>query len=428
MNLALQKTVAESAFLDAASHVQSDPVRRRAFEDFVASGLPHRRMEDWRWTDLRQLVDGAYPPARAKHAAKTEVKPSPFTHVVRGRIVLVDGVFAPELSQLPASSTAEVTPVVGHALLDPAMGEALSPSATLDPILAMNTAFLAGGVSIHVPAGTTIDTPIEIVVQTTKAEPRTVATRIHLSVGEGASASVVETYLDDGGRHLTNAVTRCRLADGARLDRVKFQAEGRDAIHLSNFDVVLGRGSVLRDCTVTSGAALTRQQGFVTFLGTGGDARITGSYLLRDRQHCDTRLVVDHAVPSCTSREIFKCVVDGQARGVFQGKVIVRRDAQKTIGKQSSHGLLLSPTAEFDAKPELEIFADDVVCGHGATAGELDETMLFYLRSRGIPVPQAKALLVAAFAAEALDDVAHDRVRERLADVVAEWVREAETR
>ncbi|HKG75543.1 MAG TPA: SufD family Fe-S cluster assembly protein, partial [Aestuariivirgaceae bacterium] len=143
-----------------------------------------------------------------------------------------------------------------------------------------------------------------------------------------------------------------------------------------------------------------------------------------DRQHCDTRLLVRHRVAHCTSREVFKCVLDEEARGIFQGKVVVERGAQKTDGKQSSHALLLSPAAEFDAKPELEIYADDVACGHGATAGDLEEDHLFYLRSRGIPLPEARALLVSAFAAEAFEDIAHDQIRERLSALTDAWLRE----
>jgi Fe-S cluster assembly protein SufD len=159
------------------------------------------------------------------------------------------------------------------------------------------------------------------------------------------------------------------------------------------------------------------------FAGENADARISGSYLLKGRQHADTKLVIDHAVPHCTSRELFKCVLDENARGIFQGKVIVRPGAQKTDGKQSSHALLLSETAEFDAKPELEIFADDVVCGHGATAGDLDHDHLFYMRARGIPEAQARALLVAAFVEEAFDAIENEDVKAALAEMVEERMR-----
>jgi Fe-S cluster assembly protein SufD len=184
----------------------------------------------------------------------------------------------------------------------------------------------------------------------------------------------------------------------------------------------MAKGAALLDFTLTCGAAINRQNATCPILGEGADVKINGAYLLRGRQHADTKLVIDHAVPNCTSRELFKCVMDGQSRGIFQGKVIVRPDAQKTDGKQSSHALLLTETAEFDAKPELEIYADDVVCGHGATSGDLNHDYMFYLKSRGIPEAEAKSLLIAAFVGEAFDSVEHEAVREALAGFAENWV------
>ncbi len=269
-----------------------------------------------------------------------------------------------------------------------------------------------------------IEAPIEIVSIVTEGEPRTVAGRIIFVLEEGASASLVETHLGNPGSYVNSSVTEALLGPNSRLDRVKLQRDGRRAIHLSNFQARLGERAILRDCTVTLGAGVTRQQGFISFEGEHADAKIAGAYLLRDRQHCDTRLLVKHRVAHCTSREVFKCVLDEEARGIFQGKVVVERGAQKTDGKQSSHALLLSPAAEFDAKPELEIYADDVACGHGATAGDLEEDHLFYLRSRGIPLPEARALLVSAFAAEAFEDSPMTEIRERLSALTEDWLRE----
>jgi Fe-S cluster assembly protein SufD len=281
---------------------------------------------------------------------------------------------------------------------------------------------MAGGVAIRISGS--IEAPIEILSIVTEAEPRTVAGRMVFVLEEGASASLVETHLGNPGAYVNSSVTEALLGPNSRLDRVKLQRDGRRAIHLANFQARLGERAILRDCTLTMGAGVTRQQGFISFEGEHADAKIAGAYLLRDRQHCDTRLLVKHRVPHCTSREVFKCVIDEEARGIFQGKVVVERGAQKTDGKQSSHALLLSPTAEFDAKPELEIYADDVACGHGATAGDLEEDHLFYLRSRGIPLSEARALLVSAFAAEAFEDIAHDPIRERLSDLAEAWLRE----
>jgi Fe-S cluster assembly protein SufD len=351
--------------------------------------------------------------------AKAELERSPFSAGIRGRIVLVDGVYVPELSTLPASGAFEIRSLVD--VSDPLLGRTSAPDS--DPIIAMNTAFMAGGVAVRVALRATVEAPFEILSIVTAAEPRTLASRIVILVEEGASASILETHLGaEGTSYVNNPVTEVILGPDARLDRVKLQKEASEAIHLSNLQARLERNAILRDCTVTMGGSTTRQQGFIAFEGENADAKITGAYLLRGKQHCDTRLIVDHRVPQCTSREVFKCVLDEEARGIFQGKVIVQRGAQKTDGKQSSHGLLLSPTAEFDAKPELEIYADDVACGHGATAGDLEEDFVFYLRSRGVPLAEARALLVSAFAAEAFEDIPHDGLRESLADLARSWV------
>jgi Fe-S cluster assembly protein SufD len=426
MNIAIQKTAAEAAYLGAGALISHDGMRREAFERFIAMGLPHRRMEDWRWTDLRQIIGAsAYPPALASRppaVAAGVLERSPFFSQVRARLVLVDGLYAPERSTLPASGEIEVASLAGDrpSWLSKAIGSTSAP--VNDPIIAMNTAFMAGGIGVKIAKSATVEAPFEIVSIVTSGEPRTLASRIVIVVEDGASATMVETHLGGEGAYVNTSVTEAFIGPNARLDRIKLQYEGQGAIHLANFQASLDKHAILRDCTVTKGSATTRQQGFISFDGEHADAKITGAYLLRGRQHCDTRLIIDHRVAHCTSREVFKCVIDDQARGIFQGKVIVQRGAQKTDGKQSSHGLLLSPAAEFDAKPELEIYADDVACGHGATAGDLEEDFVFYLRSRGIPLAEARALLVAAFAAEAFEDIGHDAIRDTLTGLSQDWI------
>lgn len=366
--------------------------------------LPHRRMEDWRWTDLRQLIDRPYPPRQGVKADPREVerliKSSPFAGLAATRIVLVNGHLDAALSQRASDD-------VAIAVSDD------------DPLLRLNAAFQTDGARLRVSG--TADRPIEIVHVATAAEARTIATRTVIEVTAGSSATIIETHVG-AGAYLANPVTAIRLEEGARLDHVKAERESIEALHLAHCDVTLAARTVLRDFTLTSGARVNRQNGTYRFDGQGADARISGAYLLGGRQHADTRLVVDHQVPHCTSRELFKCVMDQQARGIFQGKVVVRPDAQKTDGKQSSHALLLSEMAEFDAKPELEIFADDVVCGHGATSGDLNHDHLFYLQSRGIPELEAKALLIAAFVGEAFETVDHDGLREALARFAEIWL------
>jgi Fe-S cluster assembly protein SufD len=374
-------------------------------------------MEEWRWSDLRQRLDRPYPPAAPaafdRAAVERLIAASPFAAVAPVRLVLVDGVFRPELSKLPGADELSVTWSEAAPAID-AGGE---------PLEALNGAFAPGTLSVAAGAGEIASRWVELLVLTTARQQATYATRVEISVGAGAALRLAETHLGADGAFVSLPVADVRLGDGARLDRVKVAAEPETAQHLASTVLTLGSNAIARDYTLTMGAGFSRHQQTVRFIGEGGDARIAGSYLLDGRQHCDTRLVVDHRVPRCISREVFKVVMDGEARGVFQGKVIVRPGAQKTDGKQSSHALLLSPAAEFDAKPELEIFADDVVCGHGATAGDIEEDHLFYLRARGVPEREAKALLIEAFVAEAFGEDMEDGVREALAEMARGWLR-----
>jgi Fe-S cluster assembly protein SufD len=375
--------------------------------------LPHARMEDWRWTNLRTLIDKPYPPAGKTAVDAREITrlrdSSPVAGIAAARLVFVNGQFSADESRFPASGEVSVRIGLPRA------------SASDEPVAAMNTALARDGLTLTIKAGANIDTPIELVFLVTEAEPRTIATRIAVDIGARASATLIETFLGEGS-YLVNSATAISLGEGARLDRITLERQAPEAIHLADREVTLQGRAILRDFTLTAGARLNRQNALYTFAGEHADARIAGAYLLGDRQHADTRVVVRHAKPHCTSREIFKCVMDDHARGVFQGKVIVDPGAQKTDGKQSSHALLLSETAEFDAKPELEIFADDVVCGHGATSGDLDHNQLFYLRSRGIPEREAKAMLVAAFVEEAFEAIGNDLIRAALSGTAASWL------
>lgn len=379
-------------------------IARTAAEEAYGFPLPNRRMEDWRWTDLRQAIDKPYPPRQSVDAGQGEVErllaSSIFHTVAATRMVFVNGHYDAALSKL-ANGTAEAKAVAD------------------EPVMQMNAAFATDGA--HLTLSGTVDTPVELLFIATSAAPRTIAVKNVIEIAPGASASLIETHVGEGS-YLVSAVTEIRIGEGARLDRVKAELDSHEAIHLAHSHVTLGAKATLREFTLSTGARLNRQNGTYVFTGEGTDAKISGSYLLAGKQHADSRLVIDHRVPNCASRELFKCVMDDHARGIFQGKVIVQRDAQKTDGKQSSHALLLSETAEFDAKPELEIYADDVACGHGATAGDLNHDHIFYLKSRGIPEAEAKAMLVAAFVGEAFDGIAHDGLREALADYAERWL------
>ncbi len=384
----------------------STAIQKTPAEEALGLSLPHRRMEDWRWTDLRQLIDKPYPPRQQVTPKAGEVEKllgqSLFGGVAATRMVFVNGHYDPAHSKL-ANAYVE------------------SKAAIEEPVDLMNVAFATDGARLRIEGN--VDTPIELIFLATDAAPRAIATRNVIEIADDASATIIESHIG-AGSYLANSVMEIRIGHNARLDRVKVELESHDAVHLAHAHVVVGQNVTFRDFTLTTGAKLNRQNGSFRFIGEFADAKISGAYLLAGKQHADTALVVDHEVPNCASRELFKCVMDDHARGIFQGKVIVRPGAQKTDGKQSSHALLLSETSEFDAKPELEIYADDVACGHGATAGDLNHDHVFYLKSRGVPEAEAKALLIAAFVGEAFDMIHHDGIRTALEDFATRWLTE----
>jgi Fe-S cluster assembly protein SufD len=296
-----------------------------------------------------------------------------------------------------------------------------------DAVLALNTAYVTDGAVVAIAGGAKLAKPLLIVSVRSSAEPLLVTTRNVVSIGEGAEATLIEAFVALPGAAIDgqqNAATELEVGAGARVTHVKCTLETARATHLANWLVDIGARADYRGFQFTAGAALARNQLGVVFKGKDARLDLSGVFLARKTQHVDTTLVVDHAVPCCTSRELFKGVLEDRGRGVFQGKVIVRPDAQKTDGKQMAQVLMLSPDAEFDSKPELEIFADDVVCGHGSTSADLDEELLFYCRSRGIPREEARALLIESFVGEALHKVERADVREALEVLARDWLNE----
>jgi len=434
MSVNIQRSDAENAYLDAFAVAEDtlpdaawlEPMRKAARDRFAETGLPHRRMEAWRWTDLRTILDQGFPPALSERqeGAGGVAQNSAFAALDRHIVTFVDGYFRADLSDFDGLAGEVETVLLGAGLADAPgwlkdrFGQAF-PDAE-DTLSALNTAFLTGGIAISVPAGTKVAKPIELVFAGTGTAPETLNTRCLIHVAKGADVTVLDSHTGAGaGSYVANNWTEVFVEDGGRAQHVKVQAEAPDAVHLANLHAVVGAEADFRAFCLHTGARAARNQIQVRLAGEGGHANIASAYMLSGRQHCDTALMVDHAVAKCTSNELFKCVMDDHARGIFQGKIIVRPDAQQTDGMQMTKGLLLSETAEFDAKPELEIFADDVRCTHGATSGELDEDSMFYLRSRGIPVDEAKSLLIGAFIGEAIEEVVGDEIRDGLTAFVA---------
>jgi Fe-S cluster assembly protein SufD len=405
--------------------------RDAAFESFSETGLPHRRIEAWKYTDLRTMMREAAPlalPPDAAAKAKAQTAGSVFAPFGFRRIVIVDGTFAADLSDLADLDAGLTIGSLADAL---ASGDALVVShlgkvaPAKDPALALNTAMMGDGVVIKVAAGASVAKPVHLVFVTTSATPVALFPRSLVVVEAGASLSLMETYEGpDGSAYQVNAALELVVGDNARIDRVKIIREGAAAIHVATLLASYGARAEVNDFAFVAGGAVIRNQLFIKFAGEGAIAGIRGVNLLAGKQHADNTLVIDHAAVGCQSRELFKSVLDGESVGVFQGRITVEPGAQQTDARMMTRALLLSETAEADNKPELEIFADDVQCGHGSTTGALDEELKFYMMARGIPAREAEALLIQAFVGEAVDPISHEGIREALMQATASWVQE----
>ncbi|MGA2892706.1 MAG: Fe-S cluster assembly protein SufD [Xanthobacteraceae bacterium] len=436
-NVRPMKTTAELALADIFSAAKPTlPGDRRvatwrqaAFERFASVGLPHRRIEEWKYTDLRALLRDVKPLAAPPDAdARTHAAgmSGPLRNVESRRIVFVDGTFVAELSDLADLESGLTIRPMAEALTDGDplvvchLGKVVS---VRDAAVEVNTALMGDGAVIHVAAGSAIGRPLHLVFATVGAEPAAIFTRSLVVVENSAQVTLVESH--EGAvdaAYQVNAALELAIGDGARVDHLKFTHEGADALHVASLLVSMGAGAKFNDFSFTTGGSVVRNQMFLHLVGEGAVADIRGVNLLTGRQHADTTLVADHTVGGCQSRELFKSVLDGEAHGVFQGKIIVRPDAQKTDAKMMSRALLLSESAEAVHKPELEIFADDVQCGHGATTGALDGELKFYLMARGVPAKQAEMLLIEAFVSEALEAIAHEGLKDALTDAAVVWL------
>jgi Fe-S cluster assembly protein SufD len=434
-DITVMKTPAETGIAQLFDRLRGSlpgdaSVRESAIAGFAERGLPHRRVEEFKYTDLRALMREAAPLAEKPGSADLAVAfnhAKAFTGLSAARLTIVNGHVATELSEAAAfPAGVEVTPMnqalaSSHSLLGSLGAVAIARD---NPVYQLNTAFMADGAVIRVPAGTAVEQPLHLRFVNSGQQAFATATRVLVVVEEGASVTLLESHEGpDGVAYQPNDTIEFVVGDGATVRHVRLNAEGHDALALSTLTAKLGAEVSFNTINVVTGAHVSRHQVYLTFAGENATARMDGAALLKGRQHADATLLVDHAVPHCTSRELFKTVLDGEATGVFQGKIIVRPHAQKTDGAMKSDTLLLSDGASMNNKPELEIFADDVVCGHGATCGALDEELLFYLRSRGLPEAEAESLLLQAFLGQAVETVENEPARDALIEVVEGWLK-----
>jgi Fe-S cluster assembly protein SufD len=394
-------------------------MRESAINRFYESGFPATDQEDWRFTDVGAIAEVPFQAAtRAPEAA-------PLAGITDGplrscQLAFVNGRFAPRISStlgLPdgvrVRSLAEVLKADAGSL-EPHLGR--HADGGTHPFVALNTAFFRDGAAIHVPRGVVVPEPIHLLFITIgDGEPAVFHPRVLIVLEDQAQATVVESYVSQGaGQYFTNAVAEIALGESAVADWYKLQRESVQAFHIASVAVLARRASTFTSHAITLGGAIARNDVTAVLSGEGAECTLNGLYEATGRQLVDNHTPIDHQKPHGTSRQLYKGILDGHAHGVFNGKVIVREGAQKTDAVQSNKNLVLSDDATIDTKPELQIFANDVKCKHGATIGQLDSDVLFYLRSRGIGEHAARRLLVHAFSSEILDNVRKEAVRAQL--------------
>lgn len=391
-------------------------MRRDAIGRFAGSGLPTTRDEDWKYTSLRAVETKRFKPAAP--AIQLPLTVAGMTNLVlpdAHLLVFVDGRFRPTLSYSGKLPKGVILTGLAGVLADPPEGiEALLGEDAGSGFDALNTAFMSDGAYLFLPPGTALTAPIQILFVTGTAD-LAVQPRNLIVAGEGSSACVVEHHVGiDGCQYLTNSLTRIVAGAGARVEHYKLQQESPTAAHIATLRVEQGPDSRVISGSIALGGALARVGIDVGLKAEGASCELDGLYIADGRQHTDHHTRVDHLKPRGTSREYYRGVMDGEARAVFNGKVVVHPDAQRSDAFQSNHNLLLSDGAEVDTKPELEIYADDVKCGHGATIGQLDPDQVFYLRSRGMDEAEARALLTMAFARDVIDRIRLASLRQRV--------------
>jgi Fe-S cluster assembly protein SufD len=404
----------ERAAGERASHEPGwlSGARRRGVARFAELGFPSRKSESWRYLDLRPLErQPLLPPAGPLQSEARDAAHKRLAGLAlpRGgpRLVIVDGRFAPELSTSGTAAGIWFGPtssaIVEREDLFQEMAEAVAGHAA-HPFAALNAAFFGDGYILDVAPGVTLDEPVEIVHLGSGAAAGSFHTRSLVRLGAGSGASVLEIYAGKG-RYWRNDVVAVRLGDGAELARTAIIEESKEAVHLALLDATLGREASFTGFALLLGGRTVRHEANVAIAGENARCRLDGAFVVGGSDDVNIVTVVDHRVPGGQTREMIKGVAAGRGHGAFQGRIIVREDAQKTDAQQTSRNLLIGQRAAIDTKPELEIYADDVKCSHGASVGDLDEAALFYLRARGIPDEEARHMLIDGFLREVVETV-----------------------
>jgi Fe-S cluster assembly protein SufD len=408
----------------------TQPLRQAAISRFAELGFPTTRDEEWKYTNVAPITRVPFQHSRraTPESASGAFAAAEVPELSGVRLVFINGHYVPELSThralphgLEAGSLAAALSSRPHWI-----ETHLARHADFEDhaFVALNTAFMQDGGCVYVPRGTVLDVPIHFVFIALPQGEHTVSYPRNLLVLEdGAQATVIESYIGLGSEaYFTNAVTELVLGQNAVAEHCKMEREGSGAFHIATLQVQQARSSTFVSHAFAMGGALARQDINVVLQGEGGEAALNGLYMAANQQHIDNHTRIDHVMPHCISRELYKGILDGQARGVFNGKIIVHKDAQQTDAMQTNKNLLLSGDASIDTKPQLEILNNDVKCAHGSTIGRLDANSLFYLRSRGLDEEAARSLLTYAFASELVQRITLEPLRTQLNDSVLNWL------
>jgi Fe-S cluster assembly protein SufD len=409
--------------------------RQLARDCFRATGFPTVNDEEWRFTNVAPIAEGNFVAATDGIASlrATDLALYRLTDLASAELVFVNGRYAPDLSRFGSLSRGlRVENLASELTTDSGIETHLTRVAPFErqPFTALNTALFADGAFLYIPPGDVIEAPIHVLfVSTDEGHPTMAHPRVLAIVGENARVSIVETYAGvHGGRYFTNAVTEVVVGENASVDHYKIQRESVHAYHVSTMQVVQKRDARFQSHSVSFGGSIVRNDIVALLDGEGVECTLNGLYLGDGRRLVDNHTTIDHAKPHCGSREIYKGILADHARAVFNGKIIVRPDAQKTDAKQTNKALLLSEDAQINTKPQLEIFANDVKCTHGAAVGQMDDEAIFYLRARGLGLDEARNLLVRAFAGDVLNRMPLEALRTRVEDVLLQLLPEGSPR
>ena len=399
--------------------------RREAFARFERTGLPSRRLESWHYTDWKAMIAEALQPGGIvsdTDLASASADTGPLFDPKLPGLLIINDLMAASTGMPDGVEVVNLATALsqGHPLID-RIGTVFS--ANSDPMAALNEAMYSGGVLVRIGRGVKVAGTMFANNTFVSADPRAFSARALVVVEDDAELTVVDSISGaaQGGSQVSTVVEFI-LGDRARVEYVTLNAMDDRAKVVTGLGVHLGREAQFETINFALGGKASRHQIHATLAGENARLRLNGVSLIRGEQHADTTLVVDHQAPGCESRELFRTVADGEGTGVFQGKIIVRQAAQQTDGQMASNAILLSDGATMNNKPELEIFADDVQCAHGATCGALDDELLFYLQARGLPRAEAEAVMVQAFLGEVLEAVSDETVRDKLNGLVADWL------